>query len=54
VAIVAVHQAPSLTREQYEQVVRRLTNGKSRFETPVDVPFEASSSTLPRKPMTAL
>ena len=38
--VVAVHQTPSLTRERYEEVVRRLTNGKSRFESPSDLPFE--------------
>ena len=38
--IMAVHQVPSLTQDKYEEVVRRLTNGKSRFESPADVPFE--------------
>jgi hypothetical protein len=38
--IVAVHQTPSLTRERYEEVVRRLTNGKSRFESAANLPFE--------------
>lgn len=38
--IVAVHQAPSLTRERYEEVVSRLTGGKRRFESPADLPFE--------------
>lgn len=37
--IIGVHQVPSLTRERYEQVVRRLTNGKSRIESPADLPF---------------
>lgn len=37
--IVALHQAPSLTRERYEEVVRRLS-GKSRLESPSDLPFE--------------
>ena len=37
--IMAVHQTPSLTRERYEEVVRRLTNGKSRFESSSDLPF---------------
>jgi hypothetical protein len=40
VAIVAVHRVPSLTEERYEEVVRRLTNGKSRFESLADAPFE--------------
>jgi hypothetical protein len=38
--IMAVHQVPSLTQEKYEEVVRRLTNGKSRLESPSDVPFK--------------
>jgi hypothetical protein len=38
-AIVAVHQIPSLTQDRYEEVVRRLTNGKRRLESPSDLPF---------------
>ncbi len=38
--IMALHQVPSLTQERYEEVVRRLTNGKSRVESPSDLPFE--------------
>ena len=38
--ILAVHETPTLTRERYEEVVRRLTNGKSRIEAPSDLPFE--------------
>ena len=37
--IMAVHQTPSLTQERYEEVVRRLT-GKSRLESPSDLPFD--------------
>jgi hypothetical protein len=37
--VVAVHQTPSLTQERYEEVVRRVTGGKSRFESASDVPF---------------
>jgi hypothetical protein len=37
--ILAIHQTPSLTQERYEEVVRRLT-GKSRIESPSDLPFE--------------
>jgi hypothetical protein len=40
VAILAVHRVPSLTRERYEEVIRRLTNGKSRLESPSDLPFD--------------
>ena len=38
--IVAVHRVPSLTQERYEEVVRRLTNGKRRLESPADLPFD--------------
>jgi hypothetical protein len=38
--VLAVHQTPSLTRERYEAVVRRVTNGKARFESAADLPFE--------------
>jgi hypothetical protein len=38
--MMAVHQVPSLTQERYEEVVRRLTNGKSRVESPSEFPFE--------------
>ena len=38
--VVLVHQGPTLTRELYEEVVRRLTGGKSRLETPGDWPVE--------------
>ena len=38
--IMALHQVPSLTQEKYEEVVRRLTGGKPRFESPSDLPFD--------------
>ena len=38
--ILAVHETPTLTRERYEEVVRRLTGGKTRIEAPSDLPFE--------------
>ena len=38
--IMALHQVPSLTQEKYEEVVRRLTGGKSRLESPSDLPFD--------------
>jgi hypothetical protein len=38
--IMAVHQVPSLTQERYEEVVRRLTGGKSRIESLSDLPLE--------------
>ncbi|MGH3119288.1 MAG: hypothetical protein ACRDQ2_19670 [Gaiellales bacterium] len=39
-AVVAVMQGPGFTRENYEESVRRLTDGKSRVETPADWPVE--------------
>lgn len=38
--ILAFHQTPTLTRERYEEVVRRLTGGRARIESPTDLPFE--------------
>ena len=38
-AVVIVHQGPGLTRESYEEAVRRLT-GKARLESPADWPAE--------------
>ena len=39
--IIAVFQSPSLTRENYEESVRRLTNGKKiRMESVKDWPVE--------------
>lgn len=39
-SILVMKRVPSLTQERYEEVVRQLTNGKGRFESPDDVPFE--------------
>ena len=36
--IMAVHQAPSLTQDKYEEVIRRLTNAKSPHESPSELP----------------
>lgn len=38
--ILAIHQTPTLTRERYEEVVRRLTGGAARIEKASDLPFE--------------
>jgi hypothetical protein len=38
--VVLVHQGAGLTREQYEETIRRLTGGKSRMESPADWPVE--------------
>jgi hypothetical protein len=40
VPVVAVFQSPSFTQEQYEESVRKLTDGKSRLESPADWPVE--------------
>ena len=39
-AVVVVHQGPSLTQEAYEETVRRLTGGKDRLESLSDWPVE--------------
>ena len=39
-AIIAVHQPPSLTQERYEEVIRRLTNGLRRVQKLSDLPFD--------------
>ncbi len=39
-AVVLVHQGAGVTRENYEETVRRLTGGKSRMESPADWPVE--------------
>ena len=39
-AVVLVHQGEGITRENYEETVRRLTGGKSRLESPADWPVE--------------
>jgi len=38
--ILALHETPTLTRERYEEVVRRITGGKARIESASDLPFE--------------
>ena len=40
-AVVLVHQGPTVTRERYDEVVRRLTEGrKDRVESPSDWPVD--------------
>jgi hypothetical protein len=39
-AVVLVHQGPTVTRERYDETVRRLTEGKDRLESPSDWPVE--------------
>ena len=36
--VMVIHKTPTLTRERYEAVVRGLTGGKSRLDSPGDVP----------------
>jgi hypothetical protein len=40
VSVVLIHQGPSVTQENYEATVRKLTGGKSRLESPSDWPVE--------------
>jgi hypothetical protein len=38
-AVVIVHQGPTLTQEKYDEVVRRFTGDRGRMESPsVDFP----------------
>lgn len=39
-AVVLVHQGAGLTKESYEESVRKVTGGKSRVESPSDWPVE--------------
>jgi hypothetical protein len=39
-AVVLVHQGSGLTREQYQETIRRLTGGKDQMESPADWPVE--------------
>jgi len=38
--IVLVHQGPTLTQESYDEVVRKLTDGKDRLEKLSDWPVD--------------
>ena len=40
VPVVLVHQGAGLTKENYEETVRRVSGGKSRLESPADWPVE--------------
>ena len=44
-AVVAVFEG--LTQEQYEETVRRITDGKSRMESPADWPVEGLLAHIP-------
>jgi hypothetical protein len=39
-AVILVHQGPTLTQERYEAAVERVTGGKRRLERPTDWPVE--------------
>jgi hypothetical protein len=39
-SVVLIHEGPSLTKESYEDIVRKLTGGKARLESPSDWPVE--------------
>jgi hypothetical protein len=39
-AVVLVHEGPTLTRERYEETVRKVSDGKGRMESPSDWPVE--------------
>jgi hypothetical protein len=38
--VVLVHQGGTLTQEKYDEVIAKLTGGKSRMESPSDWPVE--------------
>ncbi|GAB4048584.1 hypothetical protein [Catellatospora paridis] len=38
--VVLVHEGPTVTKERYDELVRRLTGGKSRMESIADWPVE--------------
>lgn len=38
--VVVVFQDPTLTRERYDEGVRKITGGKDRLESPADWPVE--------------
>jgi hypothetical protein len=37
-AVMVVHHTATLTRDRYEAVVRGLTGGKAKLDTPADIP----------------
>lgn len=39
-AVVLVHEGPTLTAEKYEETVSKLTDGKGRMDSPSDWPVE--------------
>jgi hypothetical protein len=39
-SVVLIRQGPTSTREKYEEIVRKLTGGKTRMESVADWPIE--------------
>jgi hypothetical protein len=39
-AVILVHQGPTITQDKYDEVVRKLTDGKDRMQSPSDWPVE--------------
>lgn len=39
-AVVLVHQGPTVTQANYEETIRKLTGGKDRMDSPSDWPVE--------------
>ncbi|MBV8943262.1 MAG: hypothetical protein JO321_14140 [Solirubrobacterales bacterium] len=39
-AVVLVHQGPTLTQDKYDEVVQRLSQGRGRMESPSDWPVK--------------
>ena len=39
-SVVLIHHGPTVTKENYEETVRKLTGGKDRLDSPSDWPVE--------------
>ena len=50
--VMVVHHTPTLTRDRYEAVVRNLTGGKPKLESPADVPTPGLLFTSQPRPTT--
>jgi hypothetical protein len=37
-AVILVHQGPTLTKDKYDEIVRRFSEGRGRMESPSDWP----------------
>jgi len=47
VPVVLVFESPTLTQERYEESIRRLSDGKTRMESPADWPVEGLLAHIP-------